>query len=123
MSGQVRDQESPDGPRPGMLKRATTATFIKVATIHNLIFQFVRTWKMRRAGGQATAGHGDRLALPENKESRRKSLSRSRSPTPQPEEKIRSITYKELTTLLHGGNEVLVAFYDNENVFLAENFR
>ena len=122
MSVDGRDQEGVDGPRPGILKRATTATFIKVAAIHNIIFQFVRSWKMRRAGGQATARQGDRLALPENKESRQKSLSRSRSPTPQPERKIRSITYKELMTLLHGGKEVLVAFYDNENVFQSENF-
>ena len=122
MSVDGRDQEGVDGLRPGILKRATTATFIKVAAINNIIFQFLRTWKKRRAGGQATAAHGDRLAPPENKESRRRSLSRSRSTTPQPETKIRSITYKELMKLVDDGKEVLAAFYDNENVFQSENF-
>lgn len=122
MSAEVHDHESTDGPRLGILKRAATATFVRVSNIQHLIVQFARTWKTRKASGQAIAGHGVRLALPENKETTRKSPAQSRSPTPQPEEKIRSITYKELMTLLHRGKEVLVAFYDNENVFLAEKF-
>ena len=120
MSIEVRYHEKGDGPRPGMLKRAATATFVRAANIQHLIVQFARRWRTQRAGGQTAAGHGDRLALPENKDSRRKSLSRSRSPTHQPEEKIRPITYRELMILLHSGKEVLVAFYDNDNVSLAQ---
>lgn len=97
------------GEHPGVLKRMATMSFAKVVSVQNLITQLARRFR----GHPRPAGHRDRLLVPSAERHEMGTHSRSRSPQA---DKVRNISYNELVKLLDRKKEVLIAFYDREDV-------
>jgi hypothetical protein len=88
---------------PGALKKAATMGIAKMAAFQNLIAQFTRRWRGQRPAPAGRLG----VELPNR--------PRSKSPRPR-DQQVHNVTYNEFLKLLKDGKEVLIAFYDNENV-------
>jgi hypothetical protein len=98
------------GEHPGVLKRMATMTFTKAASFQNLVAQLARRWR-----GQARpAGERNRLMVPSTERHEMGTRSRSRSPLA---DKVRDISYNDLVKLINRDKEVLIAFYDSEDVY------
>jgi hypothetical protein len=86
--------EHPEFESP-VLKSVSTLSFVKTVALYSLVTQFVRRWKANRSPSLY--------------------WGRSRLP-PQRDKQVLDVTYYEFLKLLRQGKEVLIAFYDNENV-------
>jgi hypothetical protein len=97
------------GEQPGVLKRMATMSLAKVVSVQNLITQLARRFR----GHPRPAGQRDRLLVPSAERHEMGTRSRSRSPKA---DGVRGISYNQLVQLLDRKKEVLIAFYDSEEV-------
>jgi hypothetical protein len=87
----------------GVIKRAETVSIAKMAAFQILVAGFVRRWRTQRMERSVAGRLGSSNWL-------RLKLARPR------DKQVQNVTYLEFLKLLKDGNEVLIAFYDNENV-------